>query len=80
MHEATLRLAAADPASADAVRRSLLVELADGPGGVRTTLSVDGSALVAQVRADDLSGLRAAVTGLVRLGNAALASLAGQGP
>ena len=76
MHAATLRLDAPDPAAADAVRRALLVELADGPAGVVTRLRCEGSAILADVQADDLSGLRAAITGLVRLGSAALASLA----
>ena len=75
MHTATLRLDAPDAAAADAVRRALLVELGDGPDGVVTTLRTEGAVLVADVKAAELSGLRAAVTGLVRLGGAALASL-----
>ncbi len=76
MHSATLRLAARDAATADAVRHALQVELRDGPPGVTTKLRLEGAEVVADVVADDLSGLRAALTGLARLGGAALGALA----
>lgn len=75
MHHATVRLEASDAQAAEAVRRALQVELGDGPAGVVTALRCEGAVLVADLKAAELSGLRAAVTGLVRLGGAALAAL-----
>lgn len=74
-HTATLQLAARDVASARAVARALEVELRDGPEGVHATLRADGPAIVVDLSAADLSGLRAAITGITRLGSAALGAL-----
>ncbi|MEK6985912.1 MAG: KEOPS complex subunit Pcc1 [Candidatus Thermoplasmatota archaeon] len=75
-HTATLKLAARDIEAARAVAQALAVELRDGPEGVRATLRADGPAVVVELRAEDLSGLRAAITGITRLGSAALGALA----
>lgn len=74
-HRAVLAFHLPDPGSADAVARALSVEVADGPEGSTTTLRVEGATLHAELEADTVSGLRAALNGVVRLLDAAVRTL-----
>ncbi len=71
MHEADIALPFASAAVASTVARALAVELADAPEGARVTLDVEGSMVTAHITAPELSALRAAMTGFVRLADAA---------
>ena len=74
-HRATLRFDLPDPDSARAVASALSPEVADGPGGSATTLRVEAATLHAELEADSVSGLRAALNSVVRLLDAAMRSL-----
>ncbi|MES2155896.1 MAG: KEOPS complex subunit Pcc1 [bacterium] len=76
MHEATIRLGLGTHAVAAAVVRALAAEQADAPEGVTVTLRADGSDLVADLAAADLPTMRAAMTGVIRLADAASRSAA----
>jgi tRNA threonylcarbamoyladenosine modification (KEOPS) complex Pcc1 subunit len=77
-HRASLRLAARDAAAAQAVAAALAPEAADGPEGAAASVAADGAAVVLEVAASDLSTLRAALHGLVRLADVAARAIGGQ--
>ncbi len=69
--DARISLDLGDSHTARAVHAALLPEMAEGPDGSSAQLRLDGIALVADIVADDLSTLRAAMNGFVRLADAA---------
>lgn len=74
-HRATLSFDLADPADARAAVRALEPEVADGPEGSTATLRAEGATVHADLSAETVSGLRAALNGVVRLLDAAVRSL-----
>lgn len=75
MHRATLSFDLGDPGRADAVLGALAPEVADGPEGTTTAIRCDGTVLHADLEAQTVSGLRAALNGVVRLLDAAMRTL-----
>lgn len=67
LHSASITVDLDDEATAEAVRAALLPEAAQGPDGSTTTVTRDGATLRAEVEADDISALRAAINSVVRL-------------
>ncbi len=74
MHEARLQLPCTDLESAQAAMAALRVELADGPSGSTASLELahEPLALELTIAAPDVSTLRAALSGAVRLLDTAL--------
>jgi len=73
VHEAELTLAM-PAAIADAVARALRVEFADGPPGTVVRCEARAGGLHSAVTAADLAGLRASLTSVLRLADAAARS------
>ncbi len=71
MHSASLRFDLGDADVATAVLGALQPEIADGPPGSKATIALEGSTLVLEGSADDLSTLRALLNNAVRLLDAA---------
>lgn len=79
MHTARLRLDCGDAATCQAVADALAPEIPDAPPGVTASARPERDALIVELQADDLAGLRAAVNGLVRLADAAARALPADG-
>jgi tRNA threonylcarbamoyladenosine modification (KEOPS) complex Pcc1 subunit len=64
-----------DVQTANAVHGALIPEMDDGPNGSTTHLSLEGIVLTADITGTDLSTLRAALNGFVRLLDASRRSI-----
>jgi tRNA threonylcarbamoyladenosine modification (KEOPS) complex Pcc1 subunit len=80
MHGVCLEIPCHDAEVAEAVHGAIAIEAADGPEGSQVTLRRDGSVLAVTVEATDLSGLKAASHGLVRLVDLAIRAVSGCDP
>ncbi len=69
--DAQVALDLGDPRVAEAVHVALGPEMDEGPEGSSVQLQRDGTRLVADIQAHDLSTLRAAMNSFVRLADAA---------
>lgn len=79
-HTARVTLPCGSAQHADWVRRAIQAEADEAPDGARCTLSLRGSDLHAEIRADDLAGLRASLNTVVRLADAALRTVQAGAP
>ncbi|MHB1260581.1 MAG: KEOPS complex subunit Pcc1 [Thermoplasmatota archaeon] len=78
-HSAEVTLPCGTAQQADWVRRAIQAEVDEAPDGAACTLSLHGAELRAEIRANDLAGLRAALNTLVRLADAALRTVEAKG-
>lgn len=69
-----------DARQAQAVLAALQPETSDGPEGTATRLALEGTAIMAELEAPDVSGLRAALNSLIRLLDAAWKATEAGGP
>ncbi len=76
MNTAHLTVVLADPQAANAVHAALAPECDEGPEGSAVVMTVDGATLTADIQANDLSTLRAALNSVVRLLDAAQQTIA----
>lgn len=75
MHTAMIRLPMGDTETADVLGKAVAVEASDGPEGTTTSVSQDGEHVCVEVTAANVSDLRAAVNGILRLLDAAQRSI-----
>lgn len=78
-HTAQVTLPCGTAEQADWVRRAIQAEVDEAPDGAACALSLHGAELRAEIRANDLAGLRAALNTLVRLADAALRTVEAKG-
>ncbi len=78
-HVASVTLPCGTAQQADWVRRAIQAEVDEAPDGAACTLSLQGADLRAEIHANDLAGLRAALNTLVRLADAALGTVQAKG-
>ncbi|MEA3137439.1 MAG: Transcription factor Pcc1 [Thermoplasmata archaeon] len=79
-HAAKVTLPCVTAEQAEWVRRAIQAEVDEAPDGAACTLSLQGADLEAEIQANDLAGLRAALNTLVRLADAALRTVQAGGP
>lgn len=78
-HTAQVTLPCGTAQQAEWVRRAIQAEVDEAPDGATCTLGLQGPDLRAEIHAEDLAGLRAALNTLVRLADAALRTVETQG-
>ena len=74
-HRAEVRFDAGSDAAAHAIATAVSVESLDGPGGSLTTWATEGATVLCRVEAQEAGSLRAALTGALRLADAAARTL-----
>ncbi len=71
MHRARFSIPCASPAEARILHDAVAVEAADGPEGTQAILDVNDGTIDMTIEAKDVSSLRAAMQGVLRLLDAA---------